>query len=109
MINGLKIEINSLPDVANKIKTLNGSLDTKLSDCKREMLNLELHWQSQGATAIRQSMNVMQTKFDEYKEIINEYCEFLVKTAGDYEITENVIKKNALSVYCAKISVYKKV
>ena len=93
--NSIKVSTQVLRDTAKKIRTINTSLDEKLSDINKKMQSLESSWESDAARDIRDAMNAMLPRFEQYWNVINSYATFLDTAAGQYEQTETTIQSAA--------------
>lgn len=96
MAGAFKIEIdtNTLVTTADKVKTINDGLDSKLADINKKMNELEADWQSDAASDIRAAMNALKPRFAKYKEVVEQYEKFLRNTAQSYESTESAVQAN---------------
>lgn len=95
MADGIQISTQVLLDTADKVRTINTTLDQKLADINKNMNDLEATWKSDAATDIRAAMNALKPRFEEYKNVVESYAKFLVNTAQNYETTEGTIQSNA--------------
>lgn len=95
MADGIQISTQVLLDTADKVRTINSTLDQKLADINKNMNDLEATWKSDAATDIRAAMNALKPRFEEYKHVVEEYAKFLVHTAQSYESTESAVQSNA--------------
>lgn len=97
MAGNFKIEIDTstLVSTADRVKTINGGLDSKLADINKKMNDLENDWLSDAATDIRAAMNGLKPRFAKFKEIVESYERFLRSTAQSYESTETGVQTNA--------------
>ena len=95
MADGIQISTQVLLDTADKVRTINATLDQKLADINKNMNDLEATWKSDAATDIRAAMNALKPRFEEYKNVVESYAKFLVNTAQNYESTESGIQSNA--------------
>lgn len=95
MSNGIQITTQVLLDTADKVRTINSTLDQKLADINKSMNDLEATWKSDAASDIRAAMNALKPRFEEYKSVVESYAKFLVNTAQNYESTEGAIQSNA--------------
>lgn len=95
MADGIQISTQVLLDTADKVRTINATLDQKLADINKNMNDLEATWKSDAATDIRAAMNALKPRFEEYKNVVESYAKFLVNTAQNYETTEGTIQSNA--------------
>ena len=60
MADGIQISTQTLIDTAEKVRTINTNLDTKLTDINKAMNDLEATWKSDAATDIRSAMNALK-------------------------------------------------
>ncbi len=95
MADDIKVSTQVLLDTAEKVRTINATMDGKLSDINKTMNDLESTWKSDAATDIRAAMNALKPRFEEYKTVVESYAKFLVNTAQSYDITESSIQNNA--------------
>ncbi len=95
MADGIQISTQVLLDTADKVRTINNTLDSKLADINKNMNDLEATWKSDAASDIRAAMNALKPRFEEYKNVVESYAKFLVNTAQNYESTESGIQSNA--------------
>ena len=95
MADGIQISTQLLLDTAEKVRTINTTLDSKLADINKNMNDLEATWKSDAASDIRAAMNALKPRFEEYKNVVESYANFLVNTAQNYETTEGAIQSNA--------------
>lgn len=95
MADGIQISTQVLLDTADKVRTINNTLDSKLADINKNMNDLEATWKSDAASDIRAAMNALKPRFEEYKNVVESYAKFLVNAAQNYESTESGIQSNA--------------
>ncbi len=93
----LKISLAEVRECAQEMRRLNTSIDTVLTNAKEEMRALSGIWQSDGSEMIRQRFEHFARKFIEEKETIEEYAQFLDRTADSYDSLESTITENASS------------
>lgn len=93
----INISFAEVTAVASKISELNISLNQRLIDIKQAVINLENTWESEASQTIRTKMDGMQGRFDEYKQIVDSYADFLNKTVAAYEDSENKLQTYASS------------
>lgn len=91
----IRISTEALHSTATEVRNINKALDQDLTDIKQKMNALEATWRSDAADDIRQAMNNLQPRFDEYKSVVEAYATFLVNTAQSYENTESSIQNLA--------------
>ncbi|HAR69581.1 MAG TPA: WXG100 family type VII secretion target [Eubacterium sp.] len=95
MADEIKVSTQVLLDTAEKVRTINTTMDGKLADINKTMNDLESTWRSDAATDIRAAMNALKPRFEEYKTVVESYAKFLVNTAQSYDVTETSIQNNA--------------
>ena len=95
MADSIQVSTQVLLDTAEKVRTINNNLDSKLAEINKNMNDLEASWKSDAAEEIRAAMNALKPRFDEYKAVVESYAKFLVNTAQSYETTEGTIQTNA--------------
>ena len=95
MADSIQISTQVLLDTAEKVRTINGNLDSKLTEINKRMNDLEATWKSDAATDIRAAMNALKPRFEEYRTVVEAYAKFLVNTAQNYESTETAVQTNA--------------
>lgn len=95
MADGIQISTQVLIETADKVRSINTTMDSKLADINKNMNDLEATWKSDAATDIRAAMNALKPRFEEYKNVVESYAKFLVNTAQNYETTEGTIQSNA--------------
>ena len=88
MADEIKVSTQVLLDTAEKVRTINTTMDGKLADINKTMNDLESTWRSDAATDIRAAMNALKPRFEEYKTVVESYAKFLVNTAQSYDVTE---------------------
>ena len=97
MADGIQVSTQVLLDTADKVRSINATLDSKLADINKNMNDLEATWKSDAATDIRAAMNALKPRFEEYKNVVDSYAKFLVNTAQNYETTESSVQSIANS------------
>ena len=65
MADGIQISTQVLLDTADKVRSINATLDQKLADINKNMNDLEATWKSDAATDIRAAMNALKPRFEE--------------------------------------------
>lgn len=95
MADTIKVSTQVLVDTAKKVRDCNTRMDQKLTDCNKQMNDLEATWKSDAASDIRAAMNALKPRFEEYKTVVESYAKFLDMTAQSYETTETTIQNNA--------------
>ena len=95
MADEIKVSTQVLLDTAEKVRTINTTMDGQLADINKTMNDLESTWRSDAATDIRAVMNALKPRFEEYKTVVESYAKILVNTAQSYDVTETSIQNNA--------------
>ena len=92
MAEGIQISTQVLLDTAERVRSINSTLDQKLAEINKNMNDLEATWKSDAAADIRAAMNALKPRFEEYKNVVESYAKFLVNTAQNYEATEGAVQ-----------------
>lgn len=96
--NGINVDTQTLVETAGKMRQINNSLFEKLGAINQCMNALEGSFQSESGDEIRRAMNALKPQFAKYKEIVEQYAVFLVKTAESYESTTGAQKQRAAAI-----------
>lgn len=91
----IKITFGEVKTKAGQIRTCNENLSDYLNQIKTKISQLDVEWTSDTSDTIREKINGMQGKFDDYKNIIESYAKFLETTVELYEATESTLNSNA--------------
>jgi len=94
-IEGIKITLGEVSKTSTTIRSLNQSLDTKLTDMQSQVNALSSTWTSDAGNTIVQKMKNMSGRFEEYKKVIESYASFLDQTVTNYDSVETNINRNA--------------
>lgn len=95
MAEGINISLAEVTNTASTIRTINQQLSARLDEIRQEMNNLSSSWQSDGSETIRTKFNGLAPKFENYREIIESYAQFLDNTVANYDAAETAINSNA--------------
>ncbi|WP_373481754.1 pore-forming ESAT-6 family protein [Acetobacterium sp.] len=95
VVEGIKISLGEVSKTATTIRSLNKSLDAKLTDMQSQVNALSSTWQSDAGNTIVQDMKNMSGQFEEYKKVIESYANFLDQTVKSYDTVETNINRNA--------------
>ena len=92
----INIDPAALDQTATKVRTINDDLYNYLKNfqTKIDMLD-DSSWQSEGSQKIIAAINELAPNFDKYKQVIESYADFLIKTKDAYIANEETIKTNA--------------
>ena len=97
MAEGINITLAEVTATASSIRSTNTNLSNTLSQIKTQVANLSGSWQSDASETIRAKMNAMESKFENYREVVESYAKFLDNTVANYEATESSINSAASS------------
>lgn len=89
------INYGSFESWAGKIDKHNDILINKLHDIQTTIRNLAGKYESNAADTIRNKIQGMEPRFEEYYNIVDNYAKFLRNTASDYKGTEQINTSNA--------------
>lgn len=93
--DGFRISTQAVRETSAKIKHINDSLDSKLVEINKCMNDLEATYKSDASTEIREAMNSLKPRFEEYKSIVASYAKHLEDTAQSFESSEAANVANA--------------
>ena len=94
----VKISLQEVNDIANKIKLLNNNMYEILLKTKDKMNELNSIWISDGSDAIRLKFNNLSNRFETQREVIDSYSNFLTHTVNSYDTLESTIVFNANAI-----------
>lgn len=81
---------------ANKLDSLNKELRQKLEDIQTKINNLNGEaYESNSAVSIRGKITDMKPRFDQYKDVCDNYITFIKRTAEEWKATDEARKQNA--------------
>lgn len=89
------INYGSFDSWASKIDNRNNKLLEELHEIQRLIKSLEGEWESDSAIAIRQKIQGMEPRFQQYHDVVDNYAKFLRNTANEYKATETTNTRNA--------------
>ncbi|MBR3357649.1 MAG: WXG100 family type VII secretion target [Solobacterium sp.] len=92
---GIRISLDEVSQAAAAIRRLNGSIYESVTAMRREMEKLDGTWISRGSSEIRERFMLFSRRFEEQKEVIESYADFLDMTVLSYETLETTIQSNA--------------
>ena len=94
-MTGIRISLDEVSQAAASIRRLNESIYESVSAMRREMEKLDGTWISRGSSEIRERFLLFSKRFEEQKEVIESYADFLDMTVLSYETLETTIQSNA--------------
>jgi len=88
--NGILVETLVLRDTSGRMRRFSQQLHDVLSAAKQKMNDMQTNavWLSDAGEAIIAKINLLQPTIDKQREDLGQYCDFLEKTANDYEAAE---------------------
>lgn len=89
------INYGSFGEWAGTIDRRNGKLLEELHEIQRLIKSLQGEWESNSAMAIRQKIQGMEPRFQQYYDVVDNYAKFLRNTASEYKATETTNTNNA--------------
>ena len=89
------VNYGSFDGWAQKITTNNEQLITQLKNINTHIQQLAGDWESNAAVTIREKIEGMVPKFEEYYDVVDNYAIFLKNTAAKWRETEEGLNSNA--------------
>ncbi len=97
-MSNINISLAEVSETASKMRNLNMMMYEDLEMMKKDMNSLDVSWISDGSNEIRNRFNLLSSKFDEYKNVIDSYVNFLELTVSSYDSLETTITNNASGI-----------
>ena len=94
----VKVSLQEVSDLANKIKLLNNNMYETLNKTKDKINELNNIWSSDGSDAIRTKFNTLSSRFEMQRETIDTYSNFLTHAVNSYDTLESTIVFNANAI-----------
>lgn len=94
-IDGLKITLGEVTKTASQLRSFNQTLNERLNEIKKDMNALAQYWDSDASSSIRSNFNALQPRFEEYRQVVDNYAKFLDNTVTHYNDAESKINNNA--------------
>ena len=91
----IRISFDEVTEAAAKIRRLNESIYDSVQAMQRQMEQLDGTWVSQGSQEIRERFALFAGRFEQQREVIESYADFLDMTVLSYETLETTIHANA--------------
>lgn len=92
---GIRISLDEVTQAAASIRRLNEAMYENVSAMAREMERLDGTWISRGSAEIRERFLLFAKRFEQQREVIDSYADFLDMTVLSYETLETTIQTNA--------------
>ena len=96
-MENIKIITADVTAAASSLRSCNGMIYDLLQRAKQEMDRLSHVWQSESSDTIRQKFSQFSNQFENQRQIIDAYAQFLDHTAATYDSVETAINSNATS------------
>ena len=93
----LRIDTTAIRETAAEIARQNGRLEETLNQCQQTVHSLANSWTGAAAEATIDAFDSFAARyFDQYKEMLDQYVQFLNSSAGaGYEETEQRVARKA--------------
>lgn len=92
----INIDPAALETTATKVRNINEELYNYLKNFQSKIDTLDDNsWQSEGSQKIVTAITELAPNFDKYKQVIESYADFLLKTKDAYITNETTITTNA--------------
>jgi len=95
MSKNLTVAPEVLRDSSSELKNKVSSVKTNLDDVTIEVNKVPDYYAGVASEQFINKYNQMKSKFDSFYQVIEEYANFLVKTADSYEQTDEALRKQA--------------
>lgn len=95
---GVRISLNEVSDTSNRIRSLSAMIYDTLSQMRNDMDSLSSTWMSDGGEEIRNRFRLFSSRFENMKEVIDSYADYLDLAVSSYDSYESVITSNASNV-----------
>jgi len=89
------INYGSFDDWAGRISAENDKLLDELKNINKHIKDLAGDWESNAAVTIREKIDGMVPRFEQYYDIVDNYAIFLRNTAKTWRTTEEGLNSNA--------------
>ena len=94
-MTGIRISFDEVSETAAKIRRLNESIYDHVQAMQKEMEQLDGTWVSRGSMEIRERFALFARRFEQQREVIESYADFLDMTVLSYDTLETTIHANA--------------
>ncbi len=95
MADKINVSIDQLNATAGTFEKKNLAMDKALNKIQQIMQSLEGSWVSDAGEEVRNNMYALKPRIEEYKNVVNSYKDFLIKTAETYKTTEEGLTSQA--------------
>ena len=94
-MSNIQVQTQVLLDTAEKVKSINSNMTEKLDEITREINNLEADWKGDASSEIRSAINALKPKMEQYRDVVNDYAQYLINTANNWGDSESAIQSKA--------------
>lgn len=94
-VEGIDIDIREVVDVAERMISLNATMEEVLKCLDSEMKGTVDIWDSKAQQLLEQKYNKLDVKKEQYCKDLQTYAQFLLNVAKEYGYTEKTINDNA--------------
>lgn len=96
-MDSINISLAQVANTASSIRATNQRLKTNLAEIKAQMNSLSQNWSSPAGETIVARFNALDSTFEAYYKVIENYAVFLDQTVESYDTAENTINTGASS------------
>ncbi|MDR3310788.1 MAG: WXG100 family type VII secretion target [Oscillospiraceae bacterium] len=95
--NTINVSTATLRATSAAVATVNTNLKDKLEEIQKKVSYLcDNTWQSDAGEEVQHKIEAFKTNhFQQYFDVVESYCKFLLITADSYETTEQTLLSNA--------------
>ncbi len=97
-MENIHISLDDVTETASRIRHLSDAMYEDLTAMKKDMNLLSGTWISEGSEEIRNRFNMLSARFEDQKDVIDSYSDFLTYTASVYDTLETTITGNAADI-----------
>ena len=97
-MENIHISLSDVTDTAARIRQLSNAMYEDLCEMKKQMNLLDGTWISDGSEEIRNRFNMLSARFEDQKDVIDGYSDFLSYTVSVYDTLESTITGNASDI-----------
>ena len=94
-MSNIQVQTQVLLDTAEKMKSINSNMTEELDEITREINNLEADWKGDASSEIRSAINALKPKMEQYRDVVNDYAQYLINTANNWGDSESAIQSKA--------------
>lgn len=95
----ITVDWNELDAKGQSMVSEAGNMETILLNMKTEVKGLSQYWESNASTEMLTHIEKFQETIDRYKQVVNDYGEFLKTASSTYSSTEQTVTNAANNLY----------